>query len=194
MSTFHRIPKLLDTEFENNGATRIGDTGLGDVAAGDIFEAFDEWQDSCLWTKLSSSTDAGDEVGLEIEIDSNSRSSRLRQDVRESIVLSNRVLTATGEPEKRHISLKIPTGMSYRAGDYMAVLPINNSKNIRRVLKHYGLPWDAMLNIKATANTTLPTGHPISVWDALGAYVELSQVATRKVLFYIILQSDKLLI
>lgn len=121
---------------------------------------------------------------MEIEIDSTSRSSRLRQDVRESIVLSNKVLTAPGEPEKRHISLKIPTGMSYRAGDYMAVLPINNSKNIRRVLKQYGLPWDAMLNIKASPNTTLPTGHPISVWDVLGAYVELSQVATRKVLFF----------
>ncbi|TGO18951.1 hypothetical protein BPAE_0357g00010 [Botrytis paeoniae] len=180
VSTFHRVPKLLDSEFEKNGATRIGDTGLGDVAAGDIFEAFDEWQDNHLWTKLTSSADRGEEVGLEIEIDSTSRSSRLRQDVRESIVLSNKVLTAPGEPEKRHISLKIPTGMSYRAGDYMAVLPINNSKNIRRVLKQYGLPWDAMLHIKASPNTTLPTGHPISVWDVLGAYVELSQVATRK--------------
>ncbi|KAF7900145.1 hypothetical protein EAF00_004481 [Botryotinia globosa] len=179
-STFHRVPKLLDSGFEKNGATRIGDTGLGDVAAGDIFEAFDEWQDKHLWTKLTSSADRGEEVGLEIEIDSTSRSSRLRQDVRESIVLSNKVLTAPGEPEKRHISLKIPTGMSYRAGDYMAVLPINNSMNIRRVLKKYGLPWDAMLHIKASPNTTLPTGHPISVWDVLGAYVELSQVATRK--------------
>ncbi|QSZ36198.1 hypothetical protein DSL72_007324 [Monilinia vaccinii-corymbosi] len=180
ISTFHRIPKLLDTEFENNGATRIGDTGLGDVAARDIFEAFDEWQDSCLWTKLTSSAERGEDVGLEVDVDSTSRSSTLRQDVRESIVLSNKVLTAPGEPEKRHISLKIPTGMSYRTGDYMAVLPINNAKNIRRVLKHFGLPWDAMLNIKAGANTILPTGHPISVWDILGAYVELSQVATRK--------------
>ncbi|KAA8565429.1 hypothetical protein EYC84_009289 [Monilinia fructicola] len=165
VSTFHRIPKLLDTEFENNGATRIGETGLGDVAAGDIFEAFDEWQDNCLWTKITSSAEHGEDVGLEIDIDSTTRSSKLRQDE---------------SRKKRHMSLKIPTGMSYRAGDYMAVLPINNAKNIRRVLKHFGLPWDAMLNIKAGANTILPTGHPISVWDVLGAYVELSQVATRK--------------
>lgn len=158
---------------------------MGDVAAGDIFEAFDEWQDNCLWTKITSSAEHGEDVGLEIDIDSTTRSSKLRQDVRESIVLSNKVLTAPGEPEKRHMSLKIPTGMSYRAGDYMAVLPINNAKNIRRVLKHFGLPWDAMLNIKAGANTILPTGHPISVWDVLGAYVELSQVATRKVLIYL---------
>jgi cytochrome P450/NADPH-cytochrome P450 reductase len=58
---------------------------------------------------------------------------------------------------------------------------MNNPKNIRRVLKWANLPWDAMLTIKAGANTTLPTGHPISAMDVLGAYVELSQPATRKV-------------
>jgi cytochrome P450/NADPH-cytochrome P450 reductase len=52
--------------------------------------------------------------------------------------------------------------MAYKAGDYLAVLPINNQKNIRRVLKWANLPWDAMLSIKTGANTTLPTGHPIS--------------------------------
>jgi cytochrome P450/NADPH-cytochrome P450 reductase len=94
--------------------------------------------------------------------------------------VSNHVLTAEREPEKRHIVLKLPTGMSYKAGDYLAVLPMNNSKNIRRVLKWANLPWDAMLTIKTGANTTLPTGHPISAMDVLGAYVELSQPATRK--------------
>ncbi|EDN95818.1 hypothetical protein SS1G_11697 [Sclerotinia sclerotiorum 1980 UF-70] len=112
VATYQRIPKLLDTEFENNGATRIADTGVGDVAAGDIFEAFDKWQDSCLWTQLASSAVPEEDVGLEIDIDSSARSSRLRQDVRESIVLSNKVLTAPGVPEKRHISLKLPTAAS----------------------------------------------------------------------------------
>jgi cytochrome P450/NADPH-cytochrome P450 reductase len=58
---------------------------------------------------------------------------------------------------------------------------MNDQKNVRRVMKHYGLPWDAMLTIKVGANTTLPTGHPISAMDVLGAYVELNQTATRKV-------------
>lgn len=180
VSTFHKIPKLLDSSFENHGATRLAEAGLGDVARGDIFESFDEWQDKHLWTVLSSKVDREEDAGIEIEVDTSSRSSKLRQDVRESVVISNTVLTAPGEPEKRHISLRLPTGMTYKAGDYMAVLPINNSKTIRRVLKHFGLPWDAMLTIKTGANTTLPTGHPISAMDVLGAYVELSQPATRK--------------
>jgi len=74
----------------------------------------------------------------------------------------------------------LPTGMTYKAGDYLAVLPMNNPKNIRRVLKWAHLPWDTMLTIKDGANTTLPTGYPISMMDILGMYVELSQPATRK--------------
>lgn len=71
--------------------------------------------------------------------------------------------------------------MTYKAGDYLAVLPLNHMMNIRRVLKRFGLPWDAMLTIKKGANTTLPIEHTLSAMDILGAYVELSQPATRRV-------------
>jgi len=151
------------------------------VAAGDIFNDFDKWQDEQLWPALGGDSDAEYESGIEIEVDTDSRRSKLRQDVKEAVIVSNQLLTAEGEPEKRHIVLKLPTGMDYKTGDYLAVLPINNQKNIRRVLKWANLPWDAMLTIKTGTNTTLPTGHPISAMDVLGAYVELSQPATRKV-------------
>jgi cytochrome P450/NADPH-cytochrome P450 reductase len=68
---------------------------------------------------------------------------------------------------------------------------LNNQKNIRRVLKHYGLPWDAMLTIKAGQNTTLPTDHPLSAMDILGAYVELSQPATKKVCSILHIKIDR---
>jgi len=181
VSTFHRVPKRLDAGFEQNGAKRLAAIGLGDVAAGDIFNDFDKWQDDELWPMLGESSDAAEDSGLELEIDTHARRSQLRQEVKEAIVLSNEVLTSEGVPEKRHISLRLPTGMAYEVGDYLAVLPINNAKNVRRVLKHYGLPWDAMLTIKVGANTTLPTGRPVSATDLLSAYVELSQPATRKV-------------
>lgn len=100
--------------------------------------------------------------------------------MREAVVVSNVVLTTDAESKKRHIELQLPTSITYRTGDYLAVLPMNNQKAIQRVLKRFGLPWDAMLNIIAGGNTTLPTKHPISAMDCLGAYVELSQPATRK--------------
>ena len=181
VSTFHRVPKLLNSGFEGHGAVQIASMGLGDVAAGDIFNDFDRWQDEQLWSALGSDAEPEEEVGLEIDTDTGSRRSKLRQDVKEAVVISNQLLTKEGVPEKRHIVLNLPTGMTYKAGDYLAVLPMNNPKNIRRVLKWAHLPWDTMLTIKDGANTTLPTGYPISMMDILGMYVELSQPATRKV-------------
>lgn len=171
----------MDTSFAANGATRIAAAGFGDVAAGDIFNDFDKWQDEVFWAALGPFKEDLSDAGIELEIDTSSRRSTLRQDVREAIVVSNRVLTAPGEAEKRHIALKLPTGMTYSAGDYLAVLPLNHMKNIRRVLRRFGLPWDAMLTIKNGANTTLPIDHTLSAMDILGAYVELSQPATRRV-------------
>lgn len=161
----------------------MAEIGLGDVGAGDIFNDFDKWQDEKLWPALGGGKEnLESESSIDIEVDTNSRRTRLRQDVKEAVVISNELLTADGEPEKRNIVLTLPTGMSYKVGDYLAVLPINNQKTIRRVLKWATLPWDAMLTIKSE-NTTLPTGHPISAMDVLGSYVELSQPATRKVCF-----------
>lgn len=130
---------------------------------------------------MGGDVDAEEETGLEIDIDTGSRRSKLRQDVKEAVVVSNKILTKNGVPEKRHIVLNLPTGMTYKAGDYLAVLPMNNQKNIRRVLKWAHLPWDTVLTIKSGANTTLPTGYPVSMMDVLSMYVELSQPATRKV-------------
>lgn len=178
VSTYHKVPKGLDSFFSANGATRLAALGLGDVAAGDVFNEFDIWQDGTLWPALGG--DDGDgETGFEVEVDTTSRPSTLRQDVKEAVVISNTMLTPESDAEKRHIELELPSGTSYQIGDYIAVLPLNNSKTVRRVFKRFGIPWDSMLKIKPGSNTTLPT-HPVSAADVLGAYLELSQPATRK--------------
>jgi cytochrome P450/NADPH-cytochrome P450 reductase len=181
VATFHKVPKFLDTSFATNGAHRISSIGLGDVAAGDIFNDFDKWQDEDFWPAMGPVTEDEGDAGIELVVDTSLRRSKLRQDVKEAIVVSNEVLTAQAEAEKRHIVLKLPTGMAYKTGDYLAVLPINDSRNIHRVLKRFSLPWDAMLTIKNGENTTLPTEHPLSAAEILASYVELSQPATRRV-------------
>jgi cytochrome P450/NADPH-cytochrome P450 reductase len=70
--------------------------------------------------------------------------------------------------------------MSYSAGDYLAILPLNPKENIRRVTKYFGLSWDSMLTIQSAGPTTLPTDTPISAVDVFGAYVELAQPATKR--------------
>ncbi|KPM34016.1 Bifunctional P-450:NADPH-P450 reductase [Neonectria ditissima] len=180
--TFHRIPKLLDSELGNNGATRLMDIGLGDVTVGDIFSDFEAWQDDRLWPALGAYAVGNVDGAFDIKIDRSYRPSDLREDFNEAVVLTNSVVTAPSEPEKRTMTLKLPDAVKYTAGDHIAVLPLNDSDTVRRVLRWAKLPWDAVITIPTGSNTTLPTGRAISAPDLLSGYVELSRPATRKVI------------
>ena len=48
VSTFQKIPKLLESTLTEKGATAIVRRGETDVALGKIFDDFDEWQDNLL--------------------------------------------------------------------------------------------------------------------------------------------------
>ncbi|KAH7006759.1 cytochrome P450 [Ilyonectria destructans] len=179
--TFHRIPKLLDSQLANNGATRVMEIGLGDVTVGDIFSSFEAWQDEKLWPALGAdAVKTCDGAAFDIKIDRSCRPSDLCEDFNEAVVLTNSILTAPGEPEKRTMTLKLPDGVKYTAGDHVAVLPLNDSSIVHRVLRWAKLPWDAVITIPTGANTALPTGRAISAPDLLSGYVELSQPVTRK--------------
>ncbi|KAI0384686.1 cytochrome P450 [Hypomontagnella monticulosa] len=184
--TFHRIPKLVDAKLAEAGATRIADIGLTDVGKGDAFADFETWEDDVFWPALKKqygSSKADNElsagVGLKVSITS-PRTSTLRQDVMEGLVLENRTLTAEGEPVKKHMELVLPSEESYRAGDYLAVLPINPKQVVERAMRRFHLPWDAHITIGSDGMTSLPTNTSLPANSILGAYVELGQPATRR--------------
>jgi hypothetical protein len=67
----------------------------------------------------------GDSSGLGLNITmvdtGKERASALRQaDTEFGSVIENTLLTTSG-PAKRHIEIKLPEGMSYRTGDYLAM-------------------------------------------------------------------------
>jgi cytochrome P450/NADPH-cytochrome P450 reductase len=184
--TFHKVPKYLDKTLEDLGATRLVEMGSTDAAQGDIFTDFETWEDQVLWPalreKYGSSEVEGEgslEATLDVEI-STPRSTILRQDVREARVEEVEVLSKSGVAEKRHIEISLPSDMSYSAGDYLAILPLNPESNIRRATKYFGLSWDSMLTISSPGPTTLPTDAPVSAIDLFGAYVELAQPASKR--------------
>ncbi|KAF1911690.1 cytochrome P450 [Ampelomyces quisqualis] len=184
--TFLRIPKYLDSTLEQRGATKLVTMGSTDAAQGDIFTDFETWEDQTLWPalreKYGSSEVEGEgslEATLDVEI-STPRSTILRQDVHEARVEEVKVLSGSGVGEKRHIEISLPSDMSYSAGDYLAILPLNPNENIRRATKYFGLSWDSMLTISSAGPTTLPTDTPISAIDVFGAYVELAQPASKR--------------
>lgn len=187
-ATFQRIPKLVDTLIEERGGKRIVERGLADAADGNMFTDFDGWEDTQYWAAIeesyggtSASAGAVTEPQIEVTVSPQSRSTNLKQDAKSALLLENRLLTAEGEPEKRHIEVKLPTDMVYTAGDYLAILPTNPKQSVKRVVKRFGLTWDAVLNIKANGPTVLPTDVNITAVDVLSNYVELAQPATKKV-------------
>ncbi|KAK4123116.1 riboflavin synthase domain-like protein [Parathielavia appendiculata] len=80
----------------------------------------------------------------------------------------------------KHINIQLPDGITYKVGDYVAVLPFNPKETVTRVMRKFQPSWDSHITIGSNRWTALPTGTPISVYDVLGSYVKLSQSAIRR--------------
>ncbi|PHH89475.1 hypothetical protein CDD83_5995 [Cordyceps sp. RAO-2017] len=183
-ATYQKIPIVVDEALAKGGATRLAPRAAADVTAGNIFDHFDDWQDKTLWPALSKSfgkSESEDSSGngsakeLKLEMSTRARSSILRQDVMTAVVRETRLLTKPGGPRKRHLEIGLPSGVTYRAGDYLAVLPLNPPHNIHRVMNRFSLPWDAVITIDSSMPTSLPTDTPMTVHDVLAGMVEISQ-------------------
>ncbi|KAL4867453.1 hypothetical protein BDV12DRAFT_186636 [Aspergillus spectabilis] len=183
-TTYQKIPTVVDDTLENAGASRIIERVAADVTQGNIFDAFNDWQDNNLWPALHKLTGKSGDIGgttqkeLKMQVDVQTRSSLLRQDVQLGEVSDVRLLTKPGAPRKRHIAIRLPTGLSYRAGDYLAVLPLNPSETVRRVINRFRLPWDATITIDPSAATSLPTGRPFTVYGVLSGMEDFEKANT----------------
>jgi cytochrome P450/NADPH-cytochrome P450 reductase len=185
--TYHKIPKLVDNILSEQGADRLAARGAADANDGALFDVFDTWRDEQLWPAIAKAygdqigtSKAPDVDGLDIQISVETRTSLLRQDLQKALVLETGLLTASEAPQKRHMEIQLPSGMSYRAGDYLAVLPFNPLRNVRRAIARFRLPWDAMITITEMSHTSLPKGKPLALFEVLSALVELSQPATSR--------------
>ncbi|KXJ86960.1 cytochrome P450 [Microdochium bolleyi] len=189
--TYQRIPRLLDTQLSKFGGHRLVPMGETDAKVRDMFSDFETWQDDKLWpaiqAKLNITVGQNEMAGQGLKVAfSTPRTSILRPDVREGLVVGARSLTTPdtgsneGGEEKRHLEVQLPTGWTYTAGDYLAVLPHNPKPTVARAMRRLHMAWDAHATIEAAGTTTLPTNTSLPVSEILSSYVELSQVATRK--------------
>jgi cytochrome P450/NADPH-cytochrome P450 reductase len=179
--TFHRIPKLTDKLMAGAGAHRIVPIALSDLADGTVFGDFEDWEEEVLWPQLNPDEKDVGQLGVAISatISTNARASSLRHDVFVGTVKDTKILTAEGEPTKLHMEIQLPSDSSYECGDYLAVLPLNPEKTVQHVMTHFGLPWDAIITIKGNGPSAIPNDVPLSIYDVLRSYVELSQPATK---------------
>lgn len=190
-STFHRIPKAVNELVLQNGGNPLCDLGLSDAANADMFTDFDGWGENTFWPVITAKYGGGDEKAtkpkssLQVEVSSGMRASTLGLQLEEGFVVENQLLTKAGVPAKRLLRFKLPTDMTYQCGDYLAVLPVNPTPVVRRAIRRFDLPWDAILRISkpeksSSTPPSIPIDTPISAFELLSTYVELSQPANKR--------------
>lgn len=187
--TYQAVPTAIDEHLAAAGATRIVERGQAD-ARGDFFGDFDDWY-SGFWTPVNVALGQDDQAPapaplLEVEFVGATRDPILRENrLQLGTLVANRELVDTTHPgarSKRHLEIALPEGVTYRAGDYLAVLPLNPAAAVDRALARFDLSYDAqtVLRVSEGGRTFLPTGTPVTAGELLSSYVELSQPATRR--------------
>ncbi|PWY92638.1 cytochrome P450 [Aspergillus heteromorphus CBS 117.55] len=192
-ATFYRIPKTINQLVSEHGGDRLCDIGFVDTANSDMFTDFDNWGESAFWPAIASKYGTSDKsqagkkasTALQVDISTKSRATTLGLQLQEGYVIENQLLTAPDVPAKRLVRFKLPTDMTYQCGDYLAVLPVNPLNIVRRAIRRFNLPWDAILTIRKPSQdlsgpSTIPLDTPISAFSLLATYVELSQPASKR--------------
>ncbi|HEY6279335.1 MAG TPA: cytochrome P450 [Streptosporangiaceae bacterium] len=87
-----------------------------------------------------------------------------------------RELLAAGSPKQtRHLELRLPPGVSYRAGDHVAVCPKNDEEQVERLAQHLGAALDGLLMVPAAMNVTVvPKDVVLQVRNVLTSLVDIS--------------------
>ncbi|CEO96519.1 hypothetical protein PBRA_005128 [Plasmodiophora brassicae] len=199
--TYQRVPTLIDKMLAEAGARRLCPLATTD-AAGDFFGGFEAWEDG-LWKHLqagyyvqagdnqAASPDAVDVAASGLQVDVVAEHRLLDGgEYRAGVVVENRRLTADklqyGGMEKRHLVIKLPDGVTYRAGDYLALMPLNPASQVSRVLRRFNLSPEASVVIRPPGRPHLPTDRPVGVLSLLSTYVELGEYCSRRTLQHLI--------
>ncbi|KAF8418155.1 hypothetical protein EV426DRAFT_720723 [Tirmania nivea] len=167
-------PKFIEKEMKLRGATCLMPRGVGN-AEGSTRRDFARWKEEYFWPYFNI-TPPPFSTAVKLEIAVPEVNPDFTYELGTALVEENVVLTAPSEPEKRHITLKLPKGMRYKAGDYLSVLPTNPRENVRRAMTRFKLDWNAVLNI-SEGGLVIPEGNNISPWRVLSKYVELGRLA-----------------
>jgi cytochrome P450/NADPH-cytochrome P450 reductase len=188
-STYQYVPRFIDEQLAQKGATRFSERGEAD-ASGDFEEQFDQWKHR-MW--LDAAKAFGLELNDNVEKVRNTLSlqfvkglggSPLAQKyeaVNASVVESRELQSADSDRSTRHIEIALPQGASYQEGDHLGVLPSNSRENVNRILKRFGLNGNDQVILTASGRSEahLPLDRPVSLYDLLSYSVEVQEAATR---------------
>ena len=187
--TYQAVPQQIDNRLQAAGATPVLARGFAN-AHGDFFGDFEQWHGT-LWSPLAEALGVenakADTAPLyQVQVMPRTDLELVKQNkLAYASVLENRELTDMSAPHarsKRHLELQLPEGVTYRCGDYVAMLPQNHPEVVDRMVRRLQLRGDTVVALHASraAAAALPLDRPMALRDLLTRYVELSTPATRR--------------
>ena len=156
--TYQAVPKAVDARLEAAGATRMRAARRGRRPRR-LLRRFRRLVrrvlgpvDAALGQRTRAPAPAAEPL-LEVQFVGDVRDPLLRQnELALGTVVANRELVdmaaARRPASKRHVEIALPEGMSYRAGDYLAVLPLNPAAVVDRALTRFDLAYDAQVVVR----------------------------------------------
>lgn len=188
VNTYQAIPIFIDKCFHELGAKRFLERGEADAKA-DFLGSFEKWEEALLQAleqsleKLQDANNKVQQLAVEM-IERPSKLQHLKQtQLKKGQILENRELVDMGHQlgrSKRHLEIQLTEGLSYQAGDYLTILPVNTTNTITRVLKHFSMSAELQIILKDSSKAAmLPLGYPVTVGEILKHYVELGQPISR---------------
>ncbi|MEV4570075.1 cytochrome P450 [Nonomuraea sp. NPDC049419] len=87
--------------------------------------------------------------------------------------------TEPPRPGVRSILARLPEGVTYEAGDHVAVFAKNDPELVEWALRCLRVPREQVVRLRAESATHLPVGTPVTAGLLLTEFAELQEVATR---------------
>ena len=195
-ATFQAIPRLIDHRLSAAGARRLYPLGEGD-AREDFDAQFQKWYKP-LWPTVAQ------ELGIQfkteeakplctVEIVPGEHVSPFAESfgaTAMTIQVNRELHASASDRSTRHLELELPPGVTYRAGDHLAVIAHNAASVVERTAARFGFTRDTLLKLRTQRKTFLPSGQTVSLYRLLGDYVELQEVATRAQLETLLAHTD----
>lgn len=196
-ATYQAFPKRVDAALAAGGATAVVPRGETD-AAGDFDGMATAWLDR-LWSALAEAygagtgdTPAGERYAVEVLGEDQVRPAVVSAQAYPMTVVSVDELVSdpaglwdfrleAPRPGVEAVTVRLPEGVEYHAGDHLAVYAKNDPELVAWALDCLRMPRDRVIRLRQDGDrpTSLPIGVPVTTELLLTEFVELQEPATR---------------
>jgi cytochrome P450/NADPH-cytochrome P450 reductase len=194
-ATYQSIPRFIDEQMAARGGRSVYGRGEGD-ARSDLDGQFEQWFAKAapeavkeFGVDSSFSRSANDEPLYNVEPIAPSVANLVvalggasPMKVLANSELQNKAGSSPSDRSTRHIEVQLPSGIAYRVGDHLSVVPRNDPTLVDAVARRFGFQSADQIRLQVAEGrrAQLPVGEAVSVGRLLTEFVELQQVATRK--------------